>query len=154
MQTWLEGQVIILQLKANSYGRRLRALGGLDFANQISALSFDLASNTAQNVLSMMRFYDRTQNDEVLPRLAGSLFEYIDDARERSIGFWPECIWTPSPQQEAKLFLREAVASRLIKDFDRADHAIDQALVATPNDVELQKEKTRIYQARGHDGGV
>jgi len=49
-----------------------------------------------------------------------------------------------------EIFFSEAVVGRFIESFDRADYAIDQALILTPNDVGIQEEKMRIYQARGY----
>lgn len=142
-ESWCKGLIKIRRATKGATGQQLQSAGGVDFVNGLAKMTFDLHSNLAVNNLQPMR--ENKGDPELVRALAEALFQSIFLA-STAMSICPGITWQPSPQQTAKLYYREAVASRLIGARSRAKYAIGLALQATPDDAELLREKASILK--------
>jgi hypothetical protein len=128
--------------------RSIRESGGMQFLNRLTALSFDLSSNKAQDYLKCMRYHD--DNKELMDEFGLKLSDAVWEAMTTTSKY-PGSTWRPSSDQMAKLAYRKAVRCRIGGEplmLGQAEGAIEEALRLRPNDVEIRKEMDRIAQWR------
>jgi hypothetical protein len=130
-------------IQADSF-QSIRESGGMQFLNRLTALSFDLSSNKAQDYLKCMRYHDDNQElmDESGLKLSDAVWEAMSTTRK-----YPGSTGRPSSDQMAKLAYRKAVRCRIGGEplmLGQAESAIREALRLRPNDAEIRKECVRI----------
>lgn len=134
----------ILDLRKSAEGQSLREIGGSDFWDRVTALLFDVNSNSVHVILQKIRL----QYAELpfhLQQQAEKDFYYALAACVNTP--LPGSSWTPSRQQMAKMVYREAAGCRIIGDLERAMNAINEGVALIPYDLALQSEKERILRA-------
>lgn len=150
-ETWSKMLIKLLRLSKSNVWPRMKAEAGADFANRITELYFLLNSNLAANTLEAMREADSRGDINLASQLSGSLYHAAQMATEAPQTFATD--WRPSPQQEAKLGYRLAMAHRLARDnLQVAEHVINLAAMAIPGDVAIQREREEIARWRARGG--
>jgi len=122
----------------------IKESGGLPFLNRLTALSFDLSSNKAQDYHKCMRYHSDNQElmDEFGLKPPDAIWEAMCTTKKYS-----ESNWRLSSDQMAKLAYRKAVRCRIGGEplmLIQAEGAIKEALRLKSTDVEIRKEKDRI----------
>ncbi|KUJ23463.1 uncharacterized protein LY89DRAFT_183206 [Mollisia scopiformis] len=101
---WNEALTKIQRVMQDDNCQGIRERGGLQFLNRLSALSFDLNSDKAQDyLLCMGHAYTKRAMDKFGLKVSDSVFEAASTMNK-----FPGSTWRPTPQQMAELTLKSS----------------------------------------------
>lgn len=166
---WKDAYHIVLLLLNSKIWSRVKDAGGKGFARQVTELVFEIQSHRAEGHLVAMRkiplqiqisesrvFLGHVEEIGKVRRLRARLgvlmrnLHLICSNAER-IAHILGTDWTPSNEQQAKLYYRMAQGLRLVgRDSQGAEQNIYRAVELLPDDAEIRSElqQIQVWKAR------
>ncbi|CAJ2499910.1 Uu.00g027630.m01.CDS01 [Anthostomella pinea] len=149
-EMWAKAAMHVFRMTSWNAWPRLIADAGRDLANNITEVYFQLNANLAANNLRVMQETAAT-DVELAGQYAGAVYSALEKASQASRKLGTD--WQPSPDQEAKLCYRLAVAHRIADDnIDVAEQVINHAARHLPNDRAIQQEVQAIARWKARRG--